>query len=437
MRKWYAFLLAIAVTAACSSRPGGSGLVPPAPGLDGVRTPDTVAHAACAMATGLKSPVAGTIAVGNAFGQLMATKTGTRYAFPNVDFTYAANKNVYAATAGVATYYAKMGSFGKTLIVKSGSGVQTQYSGLLRIKLTLSKKNTAPVKAGQAMAVSAGPLLHFAYAPKGQIGSASMHANPCGTGNAAANGSISVMPTNVAVYARFHTMSVDGVPLPPGQFPSGNPDVATPQTIGSTNVAKTATVNATVYERSVIYNQSYYVVLCGNAAFATGPARYAGPFQYPGSSSTVVLASPAIPPVVFFRDAGTQGGSLIAPLPAPYAFACPAPGPANLYNNDAPIFYQVGQTQWLYYWCNLTPDTVSFTSNNPSVATESPSPVTVYSTAQPNWPPPSDIANITATGIGATTIAVSDQQCSGSDTPISVTVAPTPVAAGVPTPIPN
>ncbi len=392
------------------------------------------------MRSGLSSPVAGAIVVDTAYGELFKTAKGARYVSSVAAFAYPAKKNVLSAMTGTARYYPALTGFGKTIIVTRSDGAQTLYAGIASLKIAF-KKNVAHVLAGHAMALSAGPALRFAYAPAGGVVKASSRSNPCGSGNTAATATVSVMPENVAVYARFHALTVNGVPVSPGPFPSGNPDVGTPASIASSNVAVPATLSPTVYERSDTF-ASYYVVLCGNAAFASGPARYAGPYAYANSQTSVVYATPSpLPQVLFFTDPGANGADLTAQLPLPAgqadSAACPAAPPANFYNQYALTFNEVGQTYWVWYSCSISPDTIALTPANTSVVTASPSPLTEYSSPQPNWPPPQYRADFTAKGVGGTTVTPSDSDCPDNDTAIAVTVNATPSPAPTPTAMPN
>lgn len=440
---WVA-LLAVCALAACASQ--NAGTVPSGPRAFAsipIRASATVTHAACTLAPGLKIPLTGTPVVATAFGQLMVDAQGTRYANPSVIFKYAAGRRVYASTGGVAHWYPALAGFGKTIVIHNASGVETLYGDLERATITFSKHGIAGVKAGQQIALSGASNLPFEYARSGSVIAAGTQNNPCGSAaNDGASATIDVMPQNVAVYARFHALSVDGVAESPGPYPVSSPDVATPATIASAHVVTPSTLAATVYERSDVWS-NYYLVLCGNAAFATGPARYAGPFTYDENNTYVVQAQPSPPPVVFFRDAGDQAAALTAPLPqqagvpAPAA-GCPAAPPANVYVGTSLTYNQVGQTSWVYYWCNIAPDSVTFTSNDPEVAIATPSPLTDYPAPQPNWPPPINHTDFIAKGIGSATIAVADVQCAlSNDKPINVVVNATPSPAPAPTPMSN
>lgn len=432
--------LGLAALAACAMR-GGSPMPPSAtdavaPSLRDAAS--TIPHAACSPPTGLVSPIAGTPVVGTAYGQLIQPANAARYAFTGVTFAYPSGKKVFAATSGTATYYADLKPYGAAIVIKSTSGAETLYASFARSVLKLSKKHTAKVKAGQEIAVSGKSDLLYEYAPAGNIVEAGAQSNPCGTSNGA-SGSISIMPSAVAVYARFHTLAVNGAPIAAGPYPSGDPDVPTPSTISAANTDQPATIAATMYERSDV-SSGYYVVLCGNAVFKTGNARYAGPFTYTQGTTSVTTAVPSpLPQVVFFRDPGTQSTSLIETLPAPYNQACPAPPPANVYVFASPTFYQIGQTEFAYYTSNTgqSGDTVMFTSSSTTVVTASPSPLAVFATAPPTWPPPTPHADFTATGFGTATITVFDSSCACNDTAINVTVASPSPPAPVPSPLPN
>lgn len=389
------------------------------------------------MRTGLKSPVSGTPSVGTAFGQLLQSAGAKSfYASTAVTFAYPSGKHVYAAIGGVATFYKNLAPFGKALVIRNaGTGQQAIYTGFGRVNLKLSKKNVAKVSAGQVIATSSASGLTFAYAPAGDVTQNASRGNPCGTGGAASAATISVIPiASPAVYMRFHTLAVNGVQMPPGPYPSGNPDVPTPENVAAT-VVTPASVSATMYEYGDVFS-NYYVVLCGNAVFATGPARYAGPFTYDESSTQVTIASPALPPVVFFRDPGSFGSVLTQPLPGTVGRACPAPPPANVYTSSW-TFYQVGQNVFEWWWCPVADDQVTISVDNPSVVTASPSPIVVPTAEPTHWPPPSPRADITARGVGFAHITVTDPGCAINNGTIAVTVAVTPTPAPVPTPVPN
>jgi hypothetical protein len=243
------------------------------------------------------------------------------------------------------------------------------------------------------------------------------------------------------MHVRFHSLWLNGVAASPGPNHSDNPDVLTPSSISTATVNTATTVVPSVYEGGDSWG-NYYVVLCGNAAFATGHERWAGPYTYTESPSAVVYTIPSpLPAVVFFTDPGQNGPQLREPLPQPSgkptAAPCPAAPPADLYNFPTLTFNEVGQTEWVDYWCATSPDTVTFTPGDPSIVTVSPSPLTVYSSPQPAWPPPPNHADFVAKAIGSTQIVVSDTLCPNSDTPFSVTVLPTPSPAPVPTPMIN
>jgi hypothetical protein len=175
-------------------------------------------------------------------------------------------------------------------------------------------------------------------------------------------------------------------------------------------------------------------VLCGNAVFQTGSARCTQQYPYSSGQSS---ASPAIPPIVFFRDAGNDGSALTAVLPQTNA-PCPAPSPANVYTFTAPVFNQIGQSEIVYYWCSSQPDSMTFSTTDAAVAAPSPSAVPIPSAAPtvPPWPPAS-YATFTATGYGNAQIVATDPGCTGNDTTFNVVVNHTPTPAPAPTPIPN
>jgi hypothetical protein len=443
-RNVFAFVLlaGLAVLAACGGRTAaGPSLLPGALGRSGAaaRVAHPIAHAPCVFESGLRRPVALSAPVAIAFGQLMVASDSSRYAYPGVAFAYRAGKSIYAATRGRATYLPNQAGVGPSIVVAGAGGMQTLYAGFARPVHQLLK-GSINVKAGQVVAVAGRGNVRFEYAPSGNVLEPGTQANPCGSGNNGANGSASVLPQNVAVYARFHALSLDATPLPTGAYPSASPDVATPAQLAVASVTTGHTLSPAVYERSDTWS-SYYVVLCGNVVFATGPARYAGPFPYPSptasSAPPLVVPSP-LPKLVFFRDPGTQGSSLVAPLPSPYPRGCPAPPPADVYQLSSQTFYQVGQTEFLWYWCSVQPDTLTLTPSNAGVVSVTPTSLPAFgSPPPPNWPPPSPRADLTATGVGSATIAVSDPGCSGSDGTIDVTVMATPTPAPVPTVMPN
>lgn len=458
MNRTGAFLIlcALAALAACGQRTSpGTGLTPALVGSPLTFDTTTAGHAPCAIASPLRSPVKGTPPIVVAFGELLMNSAKTRYAFPGVEFAYHGGKYVLAATSGKATYLPNVTKLGQAIVVKTQSGVETLYAGFARPVKAFLKTPHRSVKAGQVIAIAGAQPFLFEYALSGNVLKAGTQTNPCGSGGTTASGTISVMPVNVAVYARFHTLSLDGTPQPPvvypsGAYPAGSPDVATPSNLSVASVVVTHVAAPTVYEHSDAFS-NYYVVLCGNVVFATGAARYRGPFTYPKptSSPSLPLVAPSLPPLVFFRDAGELGKELVAPLPAPYGRACPAPAPANLYAFGSPVFNWVGQTKYVYYVVNqpsppATPipnDTVTFSSSSTSIVTivpSSPSPLPVFQYAPMSaWPPPSPRADMTAAGVGTATITVFDSSCSCNDPSISVTVNPTPTPAEIPTPIPN
>lgn len=451
MKRTGAFLIfcALAALAACGQRIAGPGLIPalvrPSVTIDAKKA----GHAPCSISPPLHSPVKATPAIVVAFGELRMNSAKTRYAFPGVEFAYHGGKYVFAATSGKATYLADAAGLGPAIVIKTQSGVETVVSGFAHPVKSFLKTPHRRVKGGQVIAIAGTQPLRFQYAPTGNVLGTGTQANPCGSAGNAASGTISVMPSDVAVYARFHALSLDGIPESPGPYPSGSPDVATPENLVVRDVAVSHSIVASVYEHSDVFS-AFYIVLCGNVVFAKGPARYAGPFPYtnPTASSAAPLVTPSLPPLVFFRDSGKLGKTLVAPLPAPYGRACPAPAPGNFYTFSAPVFNWIGQSKFVYYTANTpapgaTPvsgDTVTFAVSTPGIVTVnpvSPSPLPVFPTLPPAWPPPSPRADITATGVGKATISVFDSSCQCTDAPISVTVNPTPTPADIPTPIPN
>lgn len=449
-------LCAFAALAACGQRISPASDVVPA-AFPAPHTFDAakMTHAPCAISAPLHSPVKGTPPIVVAFGELRMTSSKVRYAFPGVAFAYHGGKYVFAATSGKATYFANVTGLGPAIVIRTQSGVETLYAGFGHAVKAFLKTPHRKVKAGQVIAIAGAQPLLFEYALTGNVLGAGTQTNPCGSGSDSASGTISVMPAVTAVYARFHTLEVDGTPLPPvtysgGSYPAGSPDVATPAILSVANVVVAHSAAATVYEHSDVFSD-YYVVLCGNVVFATGPARYHQfAYPHPTSSPAMPLASPSLPPLVFFRDAGELGKTLTAPLPAPYNLACPAPAPANFYLFTAPVFNQVGQQKYVYYTANtpapgststpLAGDTVTFSASDADVVTVnpvSPSPLPVFATAPPVWPPPGPRGHITAAAVGTATITVTDSSCACPDAPIAVTVNPTPTPAEIPTPIPN
>ncbi len=445
MNRTGAFLIlcALAALAACAQRiPSGPGLMPalvPPYAFDVKKT----AHAPCTISPPLHSPVKGTPPIVVAFGELLMNSAKTRYAFPGVEFAYHGGKYVFAATSGNATYLPRAAGRGPAIVIKTSNGAETVVSGFAHPVESFLKTSHRRVKAGQVIAIAGMQPLRFEYSPAGKVLDAGTQANPCGSGSNTASGTISVMPSNVAVYARFHALSLDGIPESPGPYPSGSPDVGTPSKLLVDDVVVAHSAVASVYEHSDVFSE-FYVVLCGNVVFAKGPARYAGPFTYanPTASPAAPLVTPSLPPLVFFRDAGELGKTLLTKLPAPYGRPCPAPAPGNFYTFAAPVFNWIGQSKYAYYTANsqATGDTVTFAVSLPRVVTvnpASPSPLPVFPTIPPAWPPPSPRADITATGVGNAEITVYDSSCQCTDAPISVTVKPTPTPAEIPTPIPN
>lgn len=452
MNRARAFLLLalFAVLAACAQES-----LPPGPrgtNESYARSFSATAHASCTIASGLVAPVRGTLRIAIAYGQLMLSAKSVRYAYPAIGLEGPAGKAVLAAFDGRARYVANEPGFGPSIVLTSKSGAQALYASFGR-PIPALMRGAIRVRAGERIATSGLKHLRFAYAPAGKVTGAGTQINPCGSG--ASNGagvSVSLMPLDVAVTARFHALALDGTPVPAGPYPSGSPDVPTPVDVAVASVVSAHALAPSVYEQSDTFSE-FYVVLCGNAVFATGHARYAGPFPYPHptASSAPPQVTPSLPPVVFFRDAGTYGSDLIEPLPAPYSRPCPAPPPANIYTFTAQVFGQVGQTNFMYYWL-VTPtpspsaspapaptDFVTFKGYDTSVVTitPSPSPLPVFSTQPPAWPPPSPRAEMRAAGVGTTTIEVDDSACMCTDHPITVTVKATPTAAPVPTPLPN
>lgn len=446
----FLILCALAALAACGQRiPTGPGPMPALVQLPPTFEAKEAEHAPCTISTPLRSPVKGRPPIVVAFGELRMSSAKTRYAFPGVEFAYHGGKYVFAATSGKATYFADAAGLGPAIVIKTQSGVETVVSGFAHPVKAFLKTPHRRVKAGQVIAIAGAQPLRFQYAPNGNVLDAGTQTNPCGSGSNTAGGTISVMPADVAVYARFHALSLDGIPESPGPFPSGSPDVATPSDLLVDDVVVAHSAVVSVYEHSDVFS-GFYVVLCGNVVFAKGPARYAGPFPYPNptASPAAPLVTPPLPSLVFFRDPGELKKTLVAPLPAPYGRACPAPPPGNFYTFSAPVFNWIGQSKFMYYTANApapggtpaTGDTVTFAVSTPGVVTvnpASPSPLPVFPTLPPAWPPPSPRADITATGVGNATISVFDSSCQCSDTPISVTVNPTPTPAEIPTPIPN
>ena len=375
----------------------------------------------------------------------MVDRSGTRFAYPAVALKYGAHKHVYAAVAGTARYYPALAGFGKAIVIRTSGGAEVLYAGFAAPKGILAKRGSMRVKAGEVVAFSGASSLRFEYAPSGGVRNAGTQVNPCGTGASnGASGSIGVMPTSVPIEVRFHSLTLDGVAVSPGPYPAASPDVLTPQTLTAASTAVAHTIAASVYEPGDSFG-SYYVVLCGNVVFATGRhARYAGPFTFADDGTS---ASPSpLPNLVFFRDPGDQGASLIEPLPQPWGKACPAPPPAYVYNDNfaAPVFYWVGQSKFLYYWSinGQSGDNVILSSSAASivaVSPASPSPLPVFATEPPAWPPPSPRAEVVSTGVGTATIDQWDTSCGCYDSPnpIVVTVVPTPTPAPVPSPLPN
>ena len=451
MNRTGAFLIlgAVAALAACGQRVASDPGFTPAIARAAEPGAAKLAHAPCTILPSLHAPIKGSSPVVVAFGELRMNSAKTRYAFAGVEYAYHGGKYVLAATSGKATYLGNVSGLGESIVIKTESGIETLYAGFGRPVKGFLKTPHRRVKAGQIIAIAGTQPLRFEYAPAGNVLAGGMQSNPCGSGSDVAGGTISVMPVDVAVLARFHALSLDGTPLPPGAYPTGSPDVATPSNLSVASVVVAHAAAPSVYEHSDAFG-GFYIVLCGNVVFATGHARYAGPFPYPNptASSAAPLIRQSLPPLVFFRDAGELGKSLTVPLPAPYRRACPAPAPGDFYTFTSPVFNQIGQTKYVYYTANspapggtpVTGDTVTFASGNNDIVTvnpASPSPLPVFPTQPPAWPPPSPRADMKAMGRGTTTITVFDSSCLCSDAPISVTVNPTPTPAEIPTPIPN
>lgn len=390
------------------------------------------------MIAGLKAPVDGGVALDAAFGQLMQNSSKQFYANPGLIYHYASGKAIRAATGGVVKYYAKLAPYGKAIVITAKSGAQTLYARFEKAAVP----NGAHVVPGRQIAVSGADPLLFEYAPKGKVVTAGTQSNPCGSGNDGAAATITVMPANVATYVRFHTLTFDGVAFTPGPFPTGTGitgDVGTPETITASNVLQTATASGHVYEGNDVFSE-YYVVLCGNAVFQTGNARYTQAYPYPTNQPS---AAPSIPPIVFFRDAGAYGRDLTQKLPAPASQACPAPSPPNGYTITSLTFNQIGQEAYVWFWCP-SPSTETYTSSNTTVVVASPAAVPLATSPPPAWPPPSPRTDFTATGVGTAQIAATNSNAactgqfpSGDDATFNVTVNATPSPAPVPTPLPN
>ena len=383
------------------------------------------------MRSGLHAPLSGALTVATAFGQLMASG-GTRSAFSGVDFATKKGRLVYAATAGTVTYYASYKSYGKTAIVTAAGHAQTLYAPVAFVGNPRSRK----VKAGEAIAATAGALLHVRAADaRGLDGPAAAQLNPCGDAEGAA-GTIALMGESPAIDVELTTLTLDGValptPVPPGY-------VTTPAVLSVAQVLPVHKYAFGVLEYGPAPG-SYYVVLCGNVVFATGNPRAAGPFTLAQRATT--------PSLVFFRDAGTNGALLTTPLPA-YGRSCPAPAPPSgtffLKPSPAPpvlnvTFYQTGQTAW-GYWTSpngATGQTMQMAVGDASVVTVSPSSVPIDATPPPTpYPPPSPFYTLTAAGIGSTQVTNTNTSCGCSAATIDVTVEATPTAAPVPSPLPN
>ncbi|MBV8490183.1 MAG: hypothetical protein JO199_06595 [Candidatus Eremiobacteraeota bacterium] len=440
IRKAFPMLVLLAVAAACSVRDATS---PTQPGgyLPAFERASSVSHAPCTVGSALKSPVR-TPVVGTAFGQLMQDSKKRFYAFPGVVFT-GAHRTVFAATSGVATYYPKLGNDRAAIVIASSSGVQTLYGYLEKPLIALNAKHQATVTANQRIAISGNDGVLFEYST-GSVRAAGMQLNPCGSGYSGASAIITVMPAQAAVYARLHALSLNGIALTPGPYPSAtasaSPDVRTPATISVSNVVKVATAKADLYEHSDVFD-GYYIVLCGNAVFQTGNARFTQEYSYPYGEPS---AEPSIPPIVFFRDAGAYGSDLTQTLPSTADQACPAPPPENDYDWKNPVFNQVGQRAYVWAWCKpgpsapQNPDVVNFASTDTSVVTASPAALTLPTSAPPAspWPPPAR-DDLTATGYGNAVVNVTDPDNCFYNGPITVHVNKPPTPAPVPTPIPN
>jgi hypothetical protein len=437
-----------AAVAACSAHGAGSSYVPqsdrmgaslaaatsPSPSPTPKAPP--LVHAPCAVPAGLGAPLHGALKVETAFGQLLLNTKGTRFSAPFVLLGGAGGQHVYAAQSGTVTYYPNLvGSDGTAygrgaIITNTANTAQTLYAPL-DFKATPKSRKIA---AGAALGIAKGSL-YFQYASCVSLEcvlTASKAANPCGIANDA-TGTISVIPAIVGINTMLDTFKLDGT-----AFPTSAPGgvVGTPLQLSVPTVVAPHTFHFLVKEFRNPGDawSPYYIVLCGNVAFASGPARYAGPFQF--------LSTASLPNLIFFRDPGAQGASLTAPLPV-YGNACPAPLPANLSNLYAPIFNERGQSNWGWWCCYPGNDTMNELSSNPAVVTVTPSSVPILPVAPSpsNSPSSGDVYVITAASPGIAKITSSfggpTPAPAPTPSPIIVTVNPTPSPAPAPTPMPN
>lgn len=426
LRLRFLALALVAGAAACSVRQGAGALPPSqAPGLS--FAPATAApggHAPCAVPRGYAAPLAGTLGVVTAFGELEENpKTGIRWAARGVDLAAKAGQTVHAAQTGRLRYVAQYPPYGKSAILTAKGGAQTLYANLMGKSIPPPRT----IKKGEALGKASGPVLHFEITDStGLNGGARAQLNPCGSSDGA-TGTISILPASPSANVVFATLSLDSVPLPT-QSPGGN--VTTPATLTVSKVVPPHNWAWTPYQYGALVG-SYYIVLCGNVVFQSGNAR--STVLIPGSGTV-----PKVPPLVFFRDAGKRGADLTAPLPSPYPRGCPAPAPVSgSYSNWT--FNQVGQTAWAY-WSDpaaTAGETVTMTvvaSPPPVSITPNPAPVDV--TPPPYPPPPGSYYTVTAIAVG--TSQITNVNSNGVTlSPITVTVNPTPTPAPVPTPMPN
>jgi hypothetical protein len=429
--RFLAFAL-VAAGAACSAHMSGGAL--PSSGTfadtDGraTATAGPLVHAPCTIHDGFKSPLAGKLTVVSAFGELTSDK-GLRSVTPGVGLATKVGQIVHAAQAGRAVYLLVRRGV-QEVTVTATDGTKVQYEVLLDKNGNGKPFKPHHVKAFEPLGQSAATTLHFKITvPSAVAGAPATQLNPCGPADGA-TGTISLLPVDAATDAVFATFTLNGVLLP-ATAPGGL--VATPATLSVTQVVPRSSYGFTTYQYGAVPG-SYYVVLCGNVVFATGPnLRYAGPIPVPATTS----APFKLPALVFFRDPGAESALLTEPLPSAYgAPAQPCPGPAppsTQYGNW--VLNAIGQSV-IGEWSGST-GTVAMTVTNPSVATVTPNPAPVDLTPPPYPPPPGTYFSITAAGIGTTSITNVNTVTGATPAAISVTVLATPTPAPAPTPLPN
>jgi murein DD-endopeptidase MepM/ murein hydrolase activator NlpD len=383
-------------------------------------SPSAAPHAACTIRSGYVAPVAGPLVVVTAFGELVVN-AGVRSATQGVDLATTIGKPVRAAQSGRLVFMQNYRGYAKSAILTAKGGAQTFYAPLYGH--TFPKART--VKAGQVFAASGAATLHFEITgDAGLAGGATSQLNPCGLSDGA-TGTISVLPASPNVSAYFSTFSLDGSPVPS----------ASPFGVVTMTAAAVVPPHTWAYGGVVepFATGNYYIVLCGNVVFQTGPARFSQLIQFSTTGNPAKL-----PKLIFFRDPGTQGASLTQDLPV-YGNPCPAPAPVSG-SFSSWVFNENGQTASGLYWISGdggSGETMLMSSNDTSVVTVAPASVPIYQTAPPSSPAPSNTFTITATGVGSATITNTNKVSGATAAPISVIVHATPSPAPVPTPLPN